>query len=189
MSAETYFEINVPGREFEDNFLYLKQKEKTKSPPVIIAEGLLTSAGSGIREYYNRKWSRQGNQDLQINEPYNVNTMVFASMILSIDSMIWDKKFNYTDFKNEIDKKLMLGKGMQFPDYKVPEGDVDIPDDDWSKMIKSAINDKTLSCFFENPMLLPEVPKTVLTASARGFNMIRNEILPKYTAIAQLVCK
>jgi hypothetical protein len=113
--------------------------------------------------------------------------MVFATMLVQIDRMIWEGEFNAYDMQEELNAKAAGFAEFRFTNA-TREG-VRIADEEWRAMINAASHDKTYSCFFEDPSLLPTPARKFFTNNAGEAAVMRNQILPRYKALAKTVCQ
>jgi hypothetical protein len=175
MSAEEYFQNNPADASFTT---HVKDKKPAhKSPPVFIAEELMKKAAEGIR--------RASARQVPLNT-LDTNAMLFSSMLLAIDRMIWDRVFDIDDMMAGINATL-LGRLTFAKNPKLTqEGPVQITQGEWEVMMKTAREDKTYAAFFENTNLLPASARVFFDTDRVTLPGIRANILPKYKPLAAL---
>lgn len=175
--SERYFQMNLPGRDFREYISSRRNREPALSAVKIIANDLMDEASSKMKERAIRTGHISAGLDI------DAVTMFFSGMLIHIDRMIWEKSFNLHDLQEDLNARTIGWAEMEITG--IVDEDIAIQDEEWHTMIDTAINDKTLSSFFENPELLPNPVRALLTRNPRGFSLMKNRILPKYKQLAQ----
>lgn len=199
MSLEIFC-IRYPPTEELNKIIQEEASSFRRSKIVTLARNLAREGGRGLREASSKfngsdtMFALDEESILRIPTEFRVDVVdyltavVVGNSIISIDEMIWDKKFS---LRNWYDRYNFDTSGTLFIPIRLGGGKDEsrvIDDSMWRKVISLAIEDKTLASFFtdKNKHLIPvEIEKYIEDTDMRL--TINGTILPLYSPRAKFL--